>query len=216
MVGSPAPLGILNVAVVASDPLARSGMTARLAAAPGVHVVAESGPPSTAAKMPHADVLLWDLGAQADLPPLERRGTSPPPVVALVADTEAGVDALHAGARGTAWRDASAEVLAATLRAAALGQAVHPGAVLDAALPPRHHAQPDDDDPALNVEKLTPRERQVLTLLVAGLSNKAIAAQLGISNHTAKFHVTAVTGKLGVQRRAEVAARAARAGWIRL
>ena len=65
-------------------------------------------------------------------------------------------------------------------------------------------------------EPLTSRERDVLEWLALGLSNRAIAERLGISEHTVKFHVTAIYGKLGVSSRAEAVRRAARGGLITL
>lgn len=65
-------------------------------------------------------------------------------------------------------------------------------------------------------EPLTPRELQVLEQLAAGLSNKAIAARLGISDQTVKFHVASITGKLGVTNRTEAVRRALRLGLIAL
>jgi len=64
------------------------------------------------------------------------------------------------------------------------------------------------------VEELTPRERHVLQLLAEGLPNKAIADRLGISEHTVKFHVSAIMSKLGAQSRTEAVTRAARLGLI--
>jgi two-component system, NarL family, nitrate/nitrite response regulator NarL len=63
---------------------------------------------------------------------------------------------------------------------------------------------------------LTPRERQVLTLLADGLGNKIIAARLGISDHTVKAHVAAIFEKLGVSTRAEAASVGLRRGLIAL
>ena len=63
-------------------------------------------------------------------------------------------------------------------------------------------------------ELLTARELQVLALLAEGLANKAIAARLGISDHTVKFHVNAILGKLGAESRTEAVTRAARAGLL--
>ena len=83
------------------------------------------------------------------------------------------------------------------------------GAAAETLLRPR--AGPD----AL-AEALTPRELEVLQLLAEGLSNKLIAARLGISEHTAKFHVNAILGKLGAQTRAEAVAQAARLGLLLL
>jgi DNA-binding NarL/FixJ family response regulator len=61
--------------------------------------------------------------------------------------------------------------------------------------------------------QLTQREKQVLALLVEGLSNKEIAQALGISARTVNFHLENVYGKLGVSSRTEAAVRALRQGW---
>lgn len=75
----------------------------------------------------------------------------------------------------------------------------------------------DDGSTALPVdEALTPRERQVLELLVEGLSNRRIAAALGISEHTVKFHVASIYGKLRASSRAELVRRALRRGLVTL
>lgn len=65
-------------------------------------------------------------------------------------------------------------------------------------------------------EPLTARERDVLEWLSLGLSNRGIAERLGISEHTVKFHVTSIYGKLGVSSRAEAVRGAARRGLITL
>jgi len=74
-------------------------------------------------------------------------------------------------------------------------------------------ARADEPPP---VEPLTPRERQVMALLALGLSNKAIADRLGISDQTAKFHVASIIGKLGAVNRTDAVRRAARRGLIDL
>ena len=76
-------------------------------------------------------------------------------------------------------------------------------------------AEPPDppDDDKVPIE-LTRREREVLALLAAGASNKAIARTLGISTHTAKFHVAALTEKLGASSRLEAVAIAVRSGLV--
>jgi len=65
-------------------------------------------------------------------------------------------------------------------------------------------------------EALTPREVQVLELLAQGLPNKAIAARLGISDQTVKFHVSSISGKLGAANRTDAVRRAVRRGLIAL
>ena len=64
--------------------------------------------------------------------------------------------------------------------------------------------------------ELTERERQVVTLLAEGLSNKLIADRLGISDHTAKFHVNGVMAKLGAGTRTEAVVEAVRRGLVTL
>jgi DNA-binding NarL/FixJ family response regulator len=71
-------------------------------------------------------------------------------------------------------------------------------------------AEPAVEDP------LTAREHQILGLLAEGLPNKRIARELGISEHTVKFHVSSVFAKLGVQSRAEAVSVGARRGLISL
>jgi len=70
-----------------------------------------------------------------------------------------------------------------------------------------------DVDEAL-IEPLTPRETEVLALVAEGLSNKAIADQLSISDQTVKFHVASIAGKLGAANRTEAVRRAVRRGLI--
>jgi DNA-binding CsgD family transcriptional regulator len=69
---------------------------------------------------------------------------------------------------------------------------------------------------AENVEALTPREHEVLQMLTSGLLNKQIAARLKISEHTAKFHVASILGKLGAGTRAEAVAIGVRRGLVLL
>ncbi|HEY4137904.1 MAG TPA: response regulator transcription factor, partial [Casimicrobiaceae bacterium] len=91
--------------------------------------------------------------------------------------------------------------LAAALRAVTSGLIVlHPstiGAIHHAAAVSTSHATEEFTEP------LTKREREVLQMLAAGLGNKEIAARLNISDHTAKFHVGSILGKLGAASRAE-------------
>ena len=83
--------------------------------------------------------------------------------------------------------------------------------------PPYDPGPGDEDDTAVAAapaEPLTPRELQVLQLLPSGLTNQQVARRLGISEHTAKFHVSAVLGKLGAQSRAEAVNRGYQLGLI--
>jgi two-component system, NarL family, nitrate/nitrite response regulator NarL len=63
-------------------------------------------------------------------------------------------------------------------------------------------------------EPFTARELEVVQLLAAGLTNKEIAQRLGITEHTVKFHVNAILGKLGAATRTEAVVQAARLGIV--
>ena len=82
---------------------------------------------------------------------------------------------------------------------------------------PQASARNPDAEPssmAEMVEPLTPREAEVLRLVAEGLPNKVIANQLGISEHTVKFHLNTILGKLQASSRTEAVTKAARLGWI--
>jgi DNA-binding NarL/FixJ family response regulator len=111
-------------------------------------------------------------------------------------------------------REASAAELRAATTAAAQGFAVLPAAVATRLLPER--APLSDDGLAESPESLTPREREVLELLAHGLSNRQIGERLGISEHTAKFHVASLCGKLGAVSRTEAVSRGVRRGLLTL
>ena len=102
--------------------------------------------------------------------------------------------------------DVDAVALTAAVRAAAAGLIVLDPNVAGAT---GVHAHARTSDTA---EMLTAREREVLLLVAEGLPNKAIARELGISEHTAKFHVGSLLGKLGAASRTEAVTLATRRG----
>jgi len=112
---------------------------------------------------------------------------------------------LRARTGGMLQTDASPEQIVQAIKSVASGLMVFDSAVM----PPR----PDD---STLVEPLTPREGEVLRLLAEGLGNKEIATRLNISEHTIKFHIRSILGKLGASSRTEAVSRGLRTGLIEL
>ena len=110
--------------------------------------------------------------------------------------------------------DATRDELQAAIRAADVGMGAMPVEWLARATPREREVAWDGDGVA--DERLTAREQEVLEWLSQGLSNRRIAERLGISEHTVKFHITAIYGKLGASTRTEAVNHALRRGWLRL
>jgi DNA-binding NarL/FixJ family response regulator len=182
----------VRVLVVSDDPLVRSGLAALLEDRDDVLLV--EGDP---------DVVVWEFDDKT------RGGLPRPevPVLAVLTSAAQATEARAQGASGLLPRSANADRLAAAAVALAEGLLV-----ADPSLAPSLF-RPEADGEAL-VEDLTPREMEVLQLLAQGLTNKRIAERLGISDHTAKFHVNAILGKLGVASRTEAIVQAARLGLV--
>jgi NarL family two-component system response regulator YdfI len=109
--------------------------------------------------------------------------------------------------------DADAPTLAAAIQAVAAGLRVMPGGVRARWWPSEGARPVERVDPTLD-EPLTPREHDVLELVAQGLSNHAIAGRLGISDHTVKFHLASIYGKLGVRSRTGAVRRGLTRGLI--
>lgn len=204
----------LRVVIVGEDPLARSGLSSLLSTEASLEIVGQTASPEEIllpSAAPNPDVLLWDLGqdARSSLERLRAFGDQGVPTVVLCPDESSAVDALSAGVKGVAVRDVAPDALASALQAVSRGMVVLDETLAAAALRPRISASP----PA---ERLTAREVEVLQFLAQGLSNKLIGDRLGITEHTAKFHVNSIMGKLGAQTRTEAVVHAVRVGLVLL
>jgi DNA-binding NarL/FixJ family response regulator len=203
---------VLQVFVLGDDPLARAGIVGLFESEDAAWLAgqADGGEQGIElARRAAPDVILWDLGLapSAALDRLAEHAASLPPVVALIAEEEIAADAWQAGARGLLRRTVDGPRLLAAAAAAARGLVVldfPPGAVAAGAAR------------AMGDEPLTPRETEVLALMAEGLPNKAIAGRLGVTEHTAKFHVNAILRKLGAQSRTEAVVLATRRGLLLL
>jgi DNA-binding NarL/FixJ family response regulator len=151
------------------------------------------------------DVFLVDVLVAAGISINELPGGAP--VVALLEDAETTMP--EAPVRAVLSLNAStAEIVAAIVAAAA------DLTVLTQLQARRWFRGRESTQRGALVEPLTPRELQVLRMLADGLGNKEIANRLGISDHTAKFHVTQILGKLGAASRTEAVAIGIRRGLV--
>lgn len=209
-----------RVLIVANDPLARAGLAALLTAQESCRVVGQVAADSdltTATGVYQPQVLLWDLGWEAGsaLEHLTDQHEALPPVLCLVRDEQNSADAWAAGAKGLMRRDADLALLLAGVDATARGLVTLDPSLALSVMPSRE--RPTTVAPTVAPsDPLTPREQEVLQLLAEGLPNKIIAQRLTISEHTVKFHINAILGKLGAQSRTDAVVRATRSGLLLL
>ena len=199
----------LRLVIVGQDPLARAGLRV-LAEAAGLQVTAEA-PPTEIEDVgeDEADAAAWDVGARGALDGMRSLAARLPLVGILWSEDQAG-EVLAAGARAALLRDRVEERLLPAVSAAVAGLVAIDESLAESVLRPRLAPSPELAEP------LTPREVEVLQLVAEGLTNRRIGERLGISEHTAKFHVNAILGKLGASSRSEAVAQAARLGLILL
>jgi two-component system, NarL family, response regulator YdfI len=198
---------MIRVAIVAESPRLRSELGELLRERECFDVIAsvtarDEFRTRDSALLDAADVVLTEVTAAASL---STQGIDDPNVAwVLLSDDDELVRNLSPLRGGLALlpTTATAHQIVAAIEAAAAGlTVVHPDHARTGA--------PSSCD-------LTPREREVLHMLAAGLGNKEIASRLTISDHTAKFHVSQILGKLNAATRAEAVSIAIRRGLVPL
>ncbi|MFL6073331.1 MAG: response regulator [Mycobacteriales bacterium] len=210
---------MIRVAVADDHPVVRDGLRLLFTSLAGMELVGEAATGRDAVRVAvteHPDVLVMDLrmpdldgvAATAEI------GRVAPGVAVLVLtmfeDDESVFAAMRAGARGYLVKGAAQEEISQAIAAVAAGGAVFgPGVarrVLD------YFAAPAPATAGEPFPELTPRERQVLDLIAAGLPNAAIAGRLGLAGKTVGNHISTIFAKLQVATRAEAIVRARDAG----
>lgn len=183
---------MIRVHIEAASSVTRAGLEAIVRGNAGLEVVDSAS---------EADVLVREEAPE----PVD--GAAAIPAVVL-ADEAPSLEALRSGVRAVLPEDAPPQQIIAAIYAAAAGLAVVPADESEALLP---HAS---DEPV--AEPLTARETDVIEMLAEGLSNKAIAHRLSISEHTAKFHVNSILAKLRAGTRTEAVMRGIRLGLVKI
>lgn len=207
------PIGVL---IVDDHPVVRQGLRTFLSSLEGIEVVAEAGGGEEAIrKLRHlrpdvalVDLVMPDAGGLDVLEQAAALGLATRIIVLTsFAETDQVIPAVRAGAAGYLLKDAEPGELEEAIRAVHRGESLlHPraaGAVMREVAEPRAPSVPSD---------LTPREREVLSLLARGLTNRLIARELEVTEKTVKTHVSHVLAKLGVTDRTQAALLAVREG----
>jgi DNA-binding NarL/FixJ family response regulator len=213
-----------SVLIADDQALVRVGLRKILEAEPETNVVGEAGNGEDAvaeARRLRPDVVLMDIR----MPVLDgieatRRIVRAQPSTRVLILTTFGLDtyvyeALRAGASGFMLKDAPPEEIAAAVNIVARGEALLAPAVTQAVIEEFARRSPAPEPaPPRAVEELTPREREVLDLLVRGLSNPEICEKLVISEATAKTHVARILQKLDLRDRVQAVIYAYESGLV--
>ena len=191
--------------VVGEDPLVRESVVRRVRGRASESEAASAA--ETSARM-GAEVVLWDLGPSTSGGAGFQFDTIGAPVIVLAPADAKALPLVSAGAAGVLRRNVTGEALRSAIDSVKQGLKVIDPELLDT---PSRIGAPTATRAAAS---LTPREHDVLELLAVGLSNKQIASKLGISSHTAKFHIGAILSKLDAATRTEAVVRAVQRGLI--
>ncbi len=208
--------GPVRVVIVDDHDLVRAGLRGVLDADPSIEVVAEAadGVQAVAAvEVHHPDVVVMDLqmagmgGIEATHRILAAQPRTSVLALTMFDDDDSVFAALRAGARGYLLKGSRRNELRGAVLGVAAGQAVFGPGVAARALD-RMAGQDDHDD----FPELTPREREVLEHLVAGLKSATISQQMGIADKTVRNNISSILTKLHVADRTAAIDRARRAG----
>jgi two-component system, NarL family, nitrate/nitrite response regulator NarL len=212
---------MLQVAIVSDVPAQRQSLASLVGQSSGLVLAGAYGSRAELLALGAAADVIVAGGSESLLATLAR---APAPGVLVAVSDDARVRRTLerlSGGYGLLPTHTTAAELVAAIQAAVAGLAVvHPD-LADGSAEGRPDSYPDPEGGesglgSPGVEALTARERDVLSMLAAGLNNRAIAARLGISEHTAKFHVSQILAKLGAVTRAAAVSIAIRRGLIPL
>ena len=210
---------MIRVLVKAWSPIVRAGLESLIRESSNLSLVDDSprGPTTRSFSLESpANVLVVEAETFADhtaRDAIDWAGTGGSVVLLLrTLPTDAIADALRAGVKAVLPANLRGREIVTAIEAAAAGLVVIDSSDIDTLL--RASSTVSGGGSSAPIEPLTPRETEVLRLLAAGLGNKEMASRLDISEHTIKFHVASIMGKLGAGSRTEAVTLGIRHGLI--
>ena len=212
---------MIRVVVVDDQEMVRAGIAALLGAQDGIEVVGEAGDGDGAlaeVARTDPDVVVMDLRMPGmDGITATRRLAGGPKVLVLTTfDADENIyRALRAGASGFLLKGARPAELADAVRVVAAGEALLAPSVTRRLVEHVVQSGLAPPGPPPGTPRLTPREREVLVLVAAGLSNTEIAARLVLAEQTVKTHVSHMLTKLGLRDRVQAVVHAYETGLVR-
>ena len=213
---------MIRVVLADDQPLVRAGLRVLIADTPDLDVIGEAGTGAQAVQLVRdlrPDVVVMDIrmpgmdGIEATRMITAEHAAARVVVLTTFDDDDYVYAALRAGASGFLVKDMALDDILAAIRVVAAGDAlIAPG--VTRRLIAQFAGRPEPPRPRRQIDGITERELQVLTLVGRGMSNAEIAASLLISTATAKAHVARLLAKLGARDRIQLVITAYEAGLV--
>jgi len=214
---------MIRVLIVDDQTVVRAGLAAIVGSDPEIEVVGEGNNGEEAVALvatESPDLVLMDLqmpvmnGVQATRRLKRDHPTLPILVLTTYAADEWVFDAVRAGAAGYLLKDTRPTELIAAIKGTVAGETFLDPAIAGKVLRQAVNTQNNTPQPTKLIEALTPREFDVLALVVKGMNNREIGEQLHLATGTVRNHVSEIIGKLGVSDRTQAAVLAVRMGLV--
>ena len=214
---------MIRVLIIDDQTVVRAGLAAIVGNDPDIEVVGQGSNGEEALRLLDSlspDLVLMDLqmpvmnGVQATRSLKQAHPTLPVLVLTTYAADEWVLDAVRAGAAGYLLKDARPAQLIAAIKGTIAGETFLDPAIAGKVLRQVIHPSKNNEQPAKLIESLTPRELDVLGLVVKGKNNREIGEQLHLATGTVRNHVSEIMGKMTVSDRTQAAVMAVQMGLL--
>jgi DNA-binding NarL/FixJ family response regulator len=214
--------GAIHVLIVEDHPVVAEGLKALLEDYADLSVVGSAGSvaetvPALSEACPDVAVVDFHLpdGTGADAAERIRARCPKTAIVFLTADAsdERLLEAIEAGANSYLLKSVSGAAIIEAIRATAAGETLIPVGTIASALAERSKIARERARRAELLASLTPREKEILTLMIDGIDNRAVAERLHISYATVRTHVRSILGKLNARSQLDAVAKAQQLGF---